>query len=234
MQKKISKSVYYGDRKPFNRSNEMLIFDAEIVAAIPPRDGEREPGITYCNGWEDFANMGISVVCTYDYGRDAYGVYCDDNKQELKELINLHNVIVGFNSVRFDNVLLAACWGISIARDKSFDILREVWKANDLNPDVFSPKLHGGRSLDAMAAKNGLSAKTGNGALAPVRWQQGKRGDVINYCMNDVYLTRRLMDKVIRHGKLIDSKTGATLHVSLFNTQPTPAATKEVTQASLF
>jgi hypothetical protein len=32
----------------------LLIFDCEIRKAIPPKEGERIPGIDYCGGWDDF------------------------------------------------------------------------------------------------------------------------------------------------------------------------------------
>jgi hypothetical protein len=36
--------------------NEMLIFDGEIINAIPT-EAPRVPGINYCRGWHDFKGM---------------------------------------------------------------------------------------------------------------------------------------------------------------------------------
>lgn len=55
-----------------------------------------------------------------------------------------------------------------------------------------------------MAYANFRISKSGNGALAPVEWQRGNIGNVIDYCLHDVYLTKRLIDRVIRSGALAD------------------------------
>ena len=48
-----------------------LIYDIEIIKAIPSKNGERITGIEYCEGWKDHANMGISVIgaMTWPEGR---------------------------------------------------------------------------------------------------------------------------------------------------------------------
>ena len=38
-----------------------LIYDLEIVKAIPDRNKPNEPGIEYCAGWDDHANM-LSLI----------------------------------------------------------------------------------------------------------------------------------------------------------------------------
>ena len=48
----------------------MLICDIEIVNAIPDRNKPNEPGIEYCAGWNDHANMGVSVIGAYDAVED--------------------------------------------------------------------------------------------------------------------------------------------------------------------
>ena len=67
-----------------------------------------------------------------------------------------------------------------------------------LDPDRYEYKTHNGFTLNSFAEANYGMGKTGNGGLAPVLWQQGKRGEVIDYCLNDVYLTKLLFDKIIR------------------------------------
>jgi hypothetical protein len=64
-------------------------------------------------------------------------------------------------------------------------------------------------SLDAIARANGY-AKTGNGALAPQLWQDGKYREVIDYCLNDCQITRKLFLKY-KNGELIDPNNGKIL-----------------------
>ena len=57
--------------------------------------------------------------------------------------------------------------------------------------------------------------KTGYGGNAPVLWQQGKIGQVIDYCLNDVYLTTLLYFKIMSQGYIINPKTNRKLKINL-------------------
>ncbi|OGR25903.1 MAG: hypothetical protein A2139_14165 [Desulfobacca sp. RBG_16_60_12] len=170
----------------------MLIYDCEIEKAILGRGEVPIEGIEYCKGWSDFKGMGISCICAYNYNDDRYRVFCRDNFDEFQALVNAHDIIVGFNSLAFDNLLCAA-HGLTIPPDKSYDILVEVWRAAGLGPKFEYPS-HAGFGLDAICKANFELNKTGHGSHAPVLWQQGKIGQVIDYCLQDVRLTHRLLD----------------------------------------
>lgn len=189
----------------------MIIYDCEIINAIPPKnDKDRIPGIEYCEGWHDHENMGISCIGVYDYKTDRYHVFLEDNMVEFIKLVTSTDLVIGFNSIHFDNNLCLAN-GIDWVTE-NYDILREVWIAAGLPPKFTSWK-NAGYGLDAMAKQNLGYQKSGNGALAPVLWQQGKYGEVIDYCLNDVKLTKGLMDKILNRELLRDPKTGGLLDV---------------------
>lgn len=182
----------------------MLIYDIEILRAIPDRSGKREDGVVYCEGWSDFANMGVAIVGCYDYKTDRYRVFCEDNLLDFKLLVFSSECVVGFNNNRFDNRVLEAA-GVQIPAEKSYDILEEIWRSLDLGTE-FRPETHGGYGLEALVRANFQTAKTGNGALAPIQWQRGLIGSVVDYCLHDVYLTRKLLDRIIRCGALANPK----------------------------
>lgn len=187
----------------------MLIYDLEIERAIQGRKEERIPGIDYCNGWGDHAGMGISCICAYDYSEDRYRVFTKSNMYDFRNLLQFHSIYVGFNNINFDNKTIKACWDIDIPQEKSFDILRRVWRAAGYDENVFNINTHAGYGLDACCATNFNRHKTSNGALAPVEWQRGNMGTVIDYCLNDVYMTKLLMDKIIKDGWIHDPKNPA-------------------------
>ena len=191
---------------------DALIYDIEIIRAIPNRNGERQEGILYCDGWQDHKNMGISVIGCYDYTEQRYRVFCQDNFDKFIDATQ-GKVLVGFNSIPFDNAVINATMGLEMPENRCYDLLREIWKASGL-PAQFSPKTHGGFGLDAMCETNFGTRKTGNGALAPVLWQQGKIGEVIDYCLNDIALTKQLFEKSL-HGPLVSPKTGELLVLPL-------------------
>ena len=80
-----------------------------------------------------------------------------------------------------------------------------MWRAAGLGPKFEYPS-HLGFGLDATAKANQIGGKTGTGELAPINWQRGKIGNVIDYCLEDVRLTKRLIDRVLRLGILQDPR----------------------------
>ncbi len=194
----------------------MLIYDIEIVKAVPsPQskpNGEGIPGIEYCGGWGDKQNMGVSCIGAYDYTDDRYRVFMRDNFAEFQKLVDSHDLIVGFNSLAFDNVVCAAA-GIKVPDEKSYDLLVEIWDGAGVGR-VFAGKKTGGFGLDACCKANFGTEKSGNGAFAPVDFQRGNFGALIDYCLNDVTLTKQLLDRIQTQGHIIDPRnTSASINV---------------------
>lgn len=181
-----------------------LIYDLEIVKAIPDHKKPNEPGIEYCAGWDDHANMGVSVICAYDTEEAQFRVFTQERFWEF-EALTKERILVGFNSIHFDDRVLRHV-GINV--DTQYDILREMWVAAGLRRDFQYPG-HAGFSLDATVKANGLGSKTGWGGYAPVRWQRGEFGSVIDYCLEDVRLTWKLFEMVRRRGSLRDPRDPA-------------------------
>lgn len=193
---------------------DIIYYDLEIEKAIPPRDGEYEDGIKYCAGWSDYTNMGISCLCAYNATRDIPLVYCADNLRDFQIVADNAAYMVGFNNARFDNRVLAAN-RIQVPEEKTVDLLAEIWKAADLNPDNFEPKTHGGYGLDMVGLANLNEGKSGNGAIAPVDWQRGRIGSVISYCLRDVMLTYWIARRIVEARQIVNPKTGDTLKIHL-------------------
>lgn len=178
----------------------MLIYDIEIANAIPGSGRQREPGVSYCEGWQDYSGMGIAVVGCYDYAADRTRVFCNDNLEEFFALARKTETVVGFNNQRFDDRILAAR-GCLLEDGQSYDILGEVWRGLGLGPD-YRTETHGGFSLQRLCQANFGTPKTGDGGQAPVLWQRHYFGSVIDYCLADVHLTKKLLDRIIRTGQL--------------------------------
>jgi RNase_H superfamily len=178
-----------------------IVYDLEIVKAVPDKNGQRLEGVEYCEGWHDHKNMGISVIGCYDYAADRYRTFLKDNFDEFVALARSRDLMVSFNGIGFDNKVLDAC-GLASAvtrhAEQYYDILRELWIADGLGPE-FSYPTHIGYGLNEVATSNFNVKKTGHGAAAPVQWQRGEYGKVIDYCLEDVRLTKRCFDR-IRHG----------------------------------
>jgi hypothetical protein len=191
----------------------IIVYDIEIIKAIPTKEPRIE-GIEYCSGWQDHTNMGVSVIGAYDFAEDRYRVFTKDNWAEFYHLsCDSRNIMAGFNSIPFDNKVLEGSEIVYIQETQCYDLLREIWRGAGLG-ERFEYPSHAGYGLDAVAKANGLGGKTGNGALAPVYWQRGQIGTVIDYCLQDVAITAKLIKKVIESNILTCPKTGKDLWIN--------------------
>jgi len=193
----------------------MLVYDIEIKKAIASKNEDVRQGIEYCEGWHDHKNMGISCICAYDYYEKRYRAFCADNIAHFYDLADQHDTLVGFNNIGFDNRVIVCNMPSSevYLKDKSYDILREIWIGAGIGP-VFKYPSHAGYGLDAVVKSCGLaSGKTGHGAVAPVDYQRGNYGALIDYCLADVWLTKKLLDLIIETGMVINPKTQKAIAV---------------------
>ena len=188
----------------------LMIYDAEIRNAIPNRNEPLLEGITYCQGWGDFAGMGVSVICAYVWDQ-GYRVFLEDNMEAFIALADHpETVVVGFNNRAFDDRLIEACLGVRVPEVRSYDLLRAVRVARGESPGYAA----GGCNLDSLCKANFLPGKSGSGAFAPILWQKGKHGQVIDYCQNDVRQTVDLIELVMA-GRLRDPLSGRVLDVAM-------------------
>ena len=192
---------------------KILIYDCEIINCIPSKNKRLNSTFRYCKGWRDFKNMGISVIgaylsedFTYLQGLNSFTNPIDSiphHFPSFQQVLAQKPKIIGFNSRSFDDNLVKAN-GIKIKTD--YDLL-ELCRLSGYGSTRWEDQPSGwSYSLDAIAKANGV-AKTGSGSLAPQLWQIGKRQEVIDYCLNDVEITRKIWELGLE-GKLIDPNTG--------------------------
>jgi len=190
----------------------MIVFDCEIANAIPDKRAAPLPDIRYCDGWGDFAGMGIACVCTLDTDTGLPRVFTGAHLSELAPYLASAYSTGGFNSRRFDSRLLAA-HGIPVDPERHFDALDAIRAAQGINPDGIPPPEHRGWTLDAISEGTFGLNKSGDGAMAPVWWQQGQWGRVVDYCMRDTYLTAKLITRILA-GESVTAAGKDTLHFS--------------------
>ena len=172
----------------------MIIYDIEIENPIPPENGQLVPGIKYSKGWNYPATMGIACIGVYNYARDTYRVFGEFELDEFKELISKHDVLVGFNNIGFDNLVLRTC-NVEIPDSKCYDILAEIYRS-------LGSRQKGCKLENVIKANNFPASKNGDGAKAPILWQQKYYTKVIDYCLNDVYMTKLILDRILHWGHI--------------------------------
>jgi len=192
----------------------MLIYDIEIINL--PFFDEKKPKYSYANGWEDYVGMGISCIGFFDYADSKANIGCYDFhewKEQLASMFASADMIIGFNNHKFDNPMMKA-HGIDIDPMKSYDILENIYAAAGLS-GKWDFSTHGGYSLDAVAKANGIIGKSGSGKDAPYMWQDGKHEEVIEYCMNDIRVTKAVLDRIFETGGLINLKSKKFMRIAL-------------------
>jgi hypothetical protein len=152
--------------------------------------------------------MGISVIGLQIDG-EPYPVFSAEEFDSQLCYLGV-TCLIGFNSRAFDDKVMAA--NGSTRAITRYDLLEEVRVAAGYTADHRSVPKGYSYSLDAIARANGV-AKSGNGALAPRQWQNGEFRAVINYCLNDVEITSKLL-YLGQAGRLIDPNTGRTLQLA--------------------
>ena len=191
---------------------KILIYDCEIIKAIRDPKKVDLAHIEYCNGWDDYENMGISVIGV-NYITEEVDEVFNHNVLLTRQLgidafqygLNRTDVLVGFNNQSFDDKLLKANKLFIPESVINYDLLAEIWEGAGLGREFIYPT-HTGFSLDAICKANGLGEKSGDGANAAVLWQKGKHQEVINYCENDIKLTRKLFDLIQEKGEIKDPR----------------------------
>lgn len=163
-------------------------------------DLEIKKPINECSkGWVSYDEMGISVGCLFDYRINRYRVFMDDNIHELVDRLNEpETVIVAFNHIAFDNKLLRGS-GLPLKEDfllRNYDILLVSKEGAGVGNRFVK-----GFKLDDHLSTLGLPMKTGNGELAPIWYKEGKIGQVIDYCLNDVIQEKNLFEYMQNTGK---------------------------------
>jgi len=170
-----------------------LVYDCEILNAIPGGSEGEYDDISYCSGWGDFGGMGISVIGYYRADVHEYGYAIIDGtksgKKLFRTLVKKLPYVIGFNSRAFDDVL---CRFNDIEIHTTYDLLEEVRAASG-QPKQYTPGVtRKGYDLDSLAKANLSKGKSGKGDKSPILWQRGAKEEVIDYCLNDVRLTHEL------------------------------------------
>jgi len=190
---------------------EFLIYDAEVLC--PPRPPDSISSFQYADSWLDYLGMGVSVVCAYDGKTGSFTVYFADDGDGLKRFgaFAQDRIVIGFNSKMFDDPLLAAN-GCPVVT--CFDLLSEVRLASGQPPFYESGRMRSGYGLSSLCHANFSEGKSGDGVSAGLWWQVGQKARVVNYCLNDVRLTARLLARWADVGALRDPNDASYLDIA--------------------
>ncbi len=144
-------------------------------------DIETQRSAREVGGWHRADRMGISCVVLYDSAQNCYLTYLEDQVPAFIQALQKLELVVGFNNKRFDNRVLAGYSDFDFSSLPTLDMLEEVHK-------TLGYRL----SLDNLAGVTLGTKKSADGLQALTWWKQGKIDEIVEYCRQDVALTRDL------------------------------------------
>jgi DEAD/DEAH box helicase domain-containing protein len=155
-------------------------------------DLETQKSAEEVGGWHNIREMRMSIGVTYSTARGDYKIYGERDVNHLIEELRRADLVVGFNSQRFDYAVLQG-------HNDFFD--HEQVPTLDMMVDLQS-KLQHRLSLDSVAHATFGVEKTSEG-LQAIRWfREGKMLDIAEYCCFDVKITRMVHEYGRTHGQI--------------------------------
>lgn len=142
-------------------------------------------------GSNDPASLTLACVCIHDSQSGHYTSYLEEDLKKLWPILEKTDILIGFNSDHFDIPILNKYYSGDLRRLKSIDLMKEIKK-----------KLGRRIGLGAVAEATLGKKKSGGGADANIWWRNGEKQKVVDYCIDDVRLTRELYDYALAHGKV--------------------------------
>lgn len=158
-------------------------------------DVETQRTFDEVGGRHNIRKLGLSVAVTYSTAGGTFRHYTEETVDDLIAELMAADLVVGFNVLKFDYEVLRAYSGERLDRLPTVDMLDHIYK-----------RLGFRVSLDSLAASTLGTAKSADG-LQAVRWyKQGRIQEILDYCQQDVEVTRQLYEygKQYKHVKFRD------------------------------
>jgi len=155
-------------------------------------DLETQRSAEEVGGWEHREKMGLAVGVIYDLDRSEFRVYTEAAVSGLIAELTRARLIVGFNVRRFDFEVLRGYAALDYEALPVLDILDRIHR-----------KLGFRLSLGHLAEETLGERKSADGLQSLAWFKAGEVERVIDYCKQDVLLTKRLYDFGLQHGYLL-------------------------------
>ena len=155
-------------------------------------------------GSSNAADLDISVLCLHDSETNEYKHFLQEDFAELWGIIEGADMLIGYNSDHFDIPLLNKYYPGDLSQIKSLDLLKEIHKS--LGRRI---------KLDTVAEATLGEKKSGHGLQALKWWRAGERQKVIDYCIQDVKVTKKIYEYALKNGKVKFKELGKVRDIIL-------------------
>jgi DEAD/DEAH box helicase domain-containing protein len=154
-------------------------------------DVETQKSFDEVGGRHNIRKLGLSAAVTYSTADGIFHHYTEEMVDDLIAHLAAADLVVGFNVLNFDYEVLRAYRDDLPGREKTVDMLDHIFK-----------RLGFRVSLDNLAGATLGASKSADG-LQAVRWyKQGRMQEILDYCQQDVEVTRQLYEYGQKHKHL--------------------------------
>ena len=146
-------------------------------------------------GYGNERRLGMSAAVTYNTSDGEFHRYKEEDALKLVEELKGADLVVGFNVIKFDYAVLQAYTDFPLRSIPTLDMLEEIYRRIGVRI-----------KLDALAHATLGTGKSANGVLAVEWYRKGLIEKVLDYCQQDVDVTKRLYEygKRFKHLKYKD------------------------------
>lgn len=160
----------------------LLVLDAETKKTFQEVGGKSQTN-----------KLGISVVGVYDYARDKYLTFEEHQIEDLENLIEKSDGVVGFNIKGFDWTVIQPYFKkLNTMNVRTIDIMEDI--VNAVGYRV---------RLESVAQATVGKGKSGDGLDAIRYFREGKMEELKKYCLDDVIVTREIYDYGVKNNKIM-------------------------------
>jgi DEAD/DEAH box helicase domain-containing protein len=144
-------------------------------------DLETQKSAEDVGGWGNIHKMGLAVGVVWDSLDREFFTYEEKDSAKLVEKLRTADLAVGFNIIGFDYTVLQPYSDFDLQEIKTFDMLVDVKK-----------NLGFRLSLNHLAQHTLNAEKSADGLVSLQWYKEGKINKIIQYCKQDVEITRDL------------------------------------------
>ncbi|MEM7698839.1 MAG: ribonuclease H-like domain-containing protein [Verrucomicrobiota bacterium] len=153
-------------------------------------DLETQRSANDVGGWNNKADMKMSIGVTYSSAKGGYTIYDEEMVDQLIEELIAADCVVGYNHIYFDYEVLMGYTILDLKQQThNLDLMLDLEKVVEHRP-----------KLDAVAAETLGEGKTAVGTDAIKWWQEGRIMDIAEYCCFDVKVTKLVHEFGAVHG----------------------------------
>ncbi len=164
-------------------------------------DLETQKSADEVGGWGNIHKMGLAVGVIWDSLDREFFTYEEKDARQLVDKLRTADLAVGFNIIGFDYTVLQPYSDFDLQEINTFDMLVAVEK-----------KLGFRLGLNHLAQHTLHAEKSADGLVSLQWYKEGKINQIIQYCRQDVEITRDLYLFGEEHGYIkYQSRSGNSL-----------------------